>query len=59
MVGNVAKGIFVNWTGTLNKSCSVDMKGATKMMIAKDDANAMCGHPLWVEVGLATGFVSV
>jgi hypothetical protein len=43
VVGNMAKGIYGNWTGTLNGSWSVGTKGGMKMMIVIVVASGMYG----------------
>jgi hypothetical protein len=41
MVGNMAKGIYGNWAGTLNWSWSVGTEGSMRMMIVMAGASAM------------------
>jgi hypothetical protein len=43
VVGNMAKGIYGNWMGTLNGSWSVGMKSGMKMMIAIVVTSGMYG----------------
>jgi hypothetical protein len=43
MAGNMAKGIYVSWTGILNGNYSVDTKVDLRMMIAMFGASGMCG----------------